>query len=131
MVKKQFTNHLTYKMNTPKVQIIKDLRNFLTESIANKVAYTTHDKAFTKPKKLTFMLTVLFLLNLPRKSLGIEIESFFKLLDMEDLTCTKSAISQARYKVKPLIFIEWNKVLQQSYYKHNKDYIKTFGKYQL
>lgn len=118
-------------MITPKIRIIEDLRKFLIESTANKEKYTTHASAFTKPKKLSFMLTVLFLLNLPRKSLGIEIEGFFKLLDMEKLTCTKSAISQARYKVKPTVFIEWNKVLQQSYYEHKKECLKTFGKYQL
>ena len=90
-------------MNTPKVHIIEDLRRFLIESNANKEKYTTYATAFTKPKKLSFMLTVLFLLNLPRKSLGVEIEDFFKLLGKEELTCTKSAISQSRYKIKPTI----------------------------
>lgn len=130
-MKLQITNHLTKNMFSPKVQILQDLRKFLIESELEKAKYTTHDKAFTKPKKLSFMLVVLFLLNLPRKSLGVEIEGFFKLLGMEDLTCTKSAISQARYKIKPAFFIAWNKVLQQSYYDHKKDSIKTFGKYLL
>ena len=118
-------------MNTPKVHIIEDLRRFLIESNANKEKYTTYATAFTKPKKLSFMLTVLFLLNLPRKSLGVEIEDFFKLLGKEELTCTKSAISQSRYKIKPTIFIAWNKALQHSYYHHNKELVKTFGKYHL
>jgi len=118
-------------MISPKVNIIEDLRKFLNESVANKERYTTHKNAFTKPKKLSFMLTVLFLLNLPRKSLGVEIEDFFQLLDMEEMTCTKSAISQARYKVKPILFIAWNRALQESYYKHKKESIKTFGPYQL
>lgn len=118
-------------MNSPKVRIIEDLRKFLMESNTNKEKYTTYSTAFTKPKKLTFMLTVLFLLNLPRKSLGVEIEAFFKLINKEELTCTKSAISQSRYKVRPTIFVAWNKALQQSYYHHNMEFVRTFGKYHL
>lgn len=118
-------------MNTAKLRIIEDLRKFLIGADANKIRYTTHESAFTKPKKLTFMLTVLFLLNLPRKSLGVEIEKYFRLLDMEELTCTKSAMSQARYKVRPSIFIEWNKALQCSYYKDKEATVKYFGNYQL
>ncbi len=118
-------------MISSKVHILADLRKFLDDSSANKSKYTTHEGAFTKPKKLTFILTVLFLLNLPRKSLGIEIESFFKVIDKELATCTKSAMSQARYKLKKEIFIDWNIALQQSYYKHNEKSIKRWGKYRL
>lgn len=114
-----------------KVQIIKDLQNFLYQADNEKSKYTTYETAFTKPKKLSFILTILFLLNMPRKSLGLEIECFFRELGKADGTCTKSAMSQARYKLKPTIFIEWNKALQQSYYKRNRKSIATWDKYEL
>lgn len=118
-------------MISPKVQIIRDLRAYLEEISLNKKKYTTKENAFTKPKKLTFTLTILFLLNIPKRSLGIEIDSFFEILGKEELTCTKSAISQARYKLNELVFKDMNIKLQQSYYKHNSGRIKRWSKYEL
>lgn len=113
------------------VQILKETRIFLEEANANRAPYIINSGAFSKPKKLTFTLVILFLLNLPKRSLSMELEDFYKQLLPASVPCTKSAISQARYKLKHEFFIDWNKALVASYYTENDERIDSWEDYQL
>ena len=53
---------------------------------------------------------VLFITNLVKKSLAIELDCFFTFID-EKVVPTKGAFSQARYKLKAVFFQDWNQYL--------------------
>lgn len=54
-------------------------------------------KDFTRERKLTFSKLIIFIVNLARKSLQIELYNFADLLG--DLSSTKQAFSKARKKI--------------------------------
>lgn len=81
------------------IEIISDLSEFLKSAKSN-IKYRSRPQDFTRDRKLTFEYIVGFLSNLPRKSLSIELNEFFNRLDLPIDYCGKSALSQARYKLK-------------------------------
>lgn len=104
------------------VGIINDLRMFLEQVMHNTVErkrYTFSGDDFSRKRSLPFHRLVLFILNLPKRSLSIEIGLFFSYLDRE--SCTKSAFCQQRRKLKALFFQSWNSVLIRSFYHHYKE----------
>ena len=113
------------------VQILEETRTFLKEAEQNKIDYVTHKGAFSKPKKLSFLHVILFLLQLPKKSLSVELEDFYDELKSPELICTKSALSQARYKLKEDFFEKWNKELVKSYYTDNDEGVMLWNGFQL
>ncbi len=103
------------------VQIIKEVRSFFEASQLDMAKYVTKEGAFTRAKKLSFSAIVLFLLQLPKRSLSIELEDYFESINSSELICTKSAFSQARYKLREDYFEQWNKALLKSYYSNNDE----------
>jgi hypothetical protein len=76
-------------------------------------------KDFTRKRCLTFVITVMFLLNLLKRSQQDELDEFFKLQNGTDLAVrivTKSAFTQARKKLKSEAFIELNQVQTAYFY---------------
>ena len=72
-------------------------------------------KDFTRSRKLPFERLVLLIVKLCKKTLSIELEKFFE--ELGDLnTCSVSAFTQQRTKLKACFFCGWNKVLVSSYY---------------
>jgi hypothetical protein len=65
---------------------------------------------FTRDRKQTFIDLVLFILNIVKKSLQIEIDGFSKLMSQikgypnHIFTVSKSAFVQNRQKLSPLVF---------------------------
>ena len=108
-------------MNKTNIQIIRKLQQFLFNAANEKEKYCQREADFTRTRKLSFVGVVLFLLNLPKKSLSIELADYFKELDFGALAAaTKSAFSKARYKMKALFFIDWNKLLLKEFYTDNE-----------
>lgn len=70
---------------------------------------------FTRNRKLPFERLVLLIAKLCKKTLSIELEKFFEELGDPD-TCSVSAFTQQRIKLKSSFFYWWNKVLLSSYY---------------
>ena len=103
------------------LQILQEVRTFFETSQLNMDKFVTKKGAFTKAKKLSFSSVVLFLLQLPKRSLSIELEDFFESINSPETICTKSAFSQARYKVREDYFEQWNKSLLTSYYTNNDE----------
>ncbi len=64
--------------------------------------------------RLSFVIVVLFLLNLLKRAAQDELDEFFKMLNGDDIAArivTKSAFFQARKKLKYEAFIELNVLL--------------------
>lgn len=76
---------------------------------------------FTRKRCLTFVVMVLFLLNMVKRALQDELDEFFKVLDGVAVAVrlvTKSAFSQARQKLKYEAFIELNQAQARYFYAH-------------
>lgn len=113
------------------LQILEEVREFLDDSLLNIEKHVTKKRAFTKAKKLSFLRVVLFILQLPKRSLSVELEDFYDMINPTEIACTKSAFSQARYKVKEDFFEQWNKSLVKSYYTNNEERVKLWNGFQL
>ena len=85
------------------------MKSFLTECLSHREKYLARPADFTRNRKLTFERLCLFLLSNSKRSLGIELDEFY--LAQGEWSCTKSAFSQARYRIKHDFFRTWNKHL--------------------
>jgi len=102
-----------------KLQIIERITNFLECGKSNP-KYKRSSKDFTRDRKLNFTRVVLFIMNLPKKSLSVELDDFYRLLGKDKEICTKSAFSQARKKLRHVFFIDWTEALLRFYYESCK-----------
>lgn len=110
------------------VVIIDGLKKFLLEISEEKEkrkAFLFNERDFSRERILTFERTVGFLINMPKRSLSIEVREFLKELSVEE-TSTKSAFSQQRSKLKPSFFQEWNRLLVSLFYQHYGDHVKRW-----
>lgn len=85
------------------LQIIDELKEFLMQASGNKEKYCHSAEAFTRNRILDFSMVVLFITNLIKRSLAIELDGLFAFLHKTAIP-TKGAFSQARYKLKALFF---------------------------
>jgi hypothetical protein len=77
------------------------------------VRHRETEKSFTRNRCLTFIVLITFLLNMLKRSQQDELDEFFKLLNGTDVAVrivTKSALTQARKKLKFEAFVELNRV---------------------
>ncbi len=99
------------------VKIISELKNFVTQ-VSQQEGVLDHfrksGKDFTRNRKLPFERLVLLIAKLCKKTLSIELEGFFQELG-EDQSCSVSAFTQQRSKLKASFFYWWNQVLWKSY----------------
>ena len=104
--------------NLVQIGLIKQLKDRLFSN--DFLARHRQDvKDFTRKRCLTFVITVMFLLNLLKRSLQDELDEFFKVQNGTDLAVrivTKSAFTQARKKLKYEAFIELNQVQTAYFY---------------
>jgi hypothetical protein len=115
------------------LKIIEELKQFI--SLVNEhpevlEQFTTSNRAFTRERKLTFPRLVLLIGKLCKKTLSVELESFFAELEVK-LTCTVSAFTQQRQKLQPLFYKAWNELLLLSYYHHYGKDVKRWKGYRL
>ena len=91
------------------VKIIEELKYFL-ETISNdssiRKLVTQSEKDFTRDRKLTFERVVGIIINMPKRSLSIEIQEFFNSLEKDLEPSTKGAFSLQRTKIKSKFFDE-------------------------
>jgi hypothetical protein len=100
------------------IKIISELKSFVSliardELLLNNFRKSPED--FTRNRKLPFERLVLLIVKLCKKTLSIELEKFFEELG-DRSTCSVSAFTQQRIKLKASFFYWWNKVLLSSYY---------------
>lgn len=82
-----------------------------------KELFVNHPGDFTRDRKLPLEKLVGMLINFPKRSLTVELMSFFEAMGNPGQCCTKSAFSLRRAKLDPSFFKVWNDVLVNSYYR--------------
>ncbi|HTF21677.1 MAG TPA: IS4 family transposase [Chryseolinea sp.] len=120
-------------MHEANVKIIARLKRFvaLTSShrcILQKVSMSEHD--FVRERKLPFSKLVLFIVKLSKKTLSIELEKFFEDIDAS-MSCSVSAFSQQRVKLKADFFKNWHNLLQKCFYLYYGSAIKRWKGYRV
>ena len=114
-------------MDTANLRIISDLKKFLMEIHTHTDLWSRSvisDKAFTRKRNLPFSTLVLMILNLPKRSLSIELHSFFSHINRAG--CGKSAFSMQRSKLKAFFFQLWNEVLIRGFYQYYGSRVKRW-----
>jgi len=116
------------------VKIIEELKYFLrtvcSEPTIRKLV-TLSEKDFTRERKLTIDRIASLIINLPKRSLSIELQEFFGCLDQDIAPSTKGAFSLQRTKLKPLFFELWNRCLVDCFYHYYGDRIKRWRGFRL
>jgi hypothetical protein len=116
------------------VRIIEDLRYFLeivSKDVQLKKALTQKEKDFTRNRKLTLERVVGLILNMPKRSLSIEIQEFFDSLEKGLKSSTKGAFCLQRGKLKALFFQAWNQCLVGSFYHHYGNKVKRWRSFRI
>lgn len=120
-------------MNEANLKIIARLKRFLTVTSFYKELsqkFSVSDQDFIRNRKLPFDKVVLFITKLCKKSLSIELETFFEEIGSE-MQCSVSAFSQQRVKLKPDFFCCWNKLLQKCFYLYYGTAVKRWKGYRI
>lgn len=79
-------------------------------------------ESFSRNRVLNFPVIVLFILNLLKKSIPKEIDSFCDYCHIKEVS--RSAVTQARSKISPFVFVNLNNLLVKECYTDNET--KTF-----
>ncbi len=98
--------------------------NVLKKSLGSqmlKETFRRSKKDFTRERKMPFKKVVLFMMNLSRRSLQIEITSFIRSFADGVHDVTSSAFNQNRKKIDPLLFRELLQVLNREFYTDNEE----------
>jgi len=113
------------------IAIIKELKEFLKEismNITKRKEFIFNEKAFSRDRVLTIERIVGLLINMPKRSLSIEIREFLDSITLGEIS-SKSAFSQQRSKLKPLFFQRWNELLIKLFYHHYGEKVKRWREY--
>jgi hypothetical protein len=114
-------------MDNANKQIITDLKKFFMGISFDRelwLSCVVSDKSFTRKRALPFNIIVLMILSLLKRSLMVEIHTFFA--HIQHKSCSKAAFCMQRAKLKPLFFELWNRVLIKSFYHHYKGSVKQW-----
>ncbi|WP_237721508.1 transposase [Paenisporosarcina sp. TG20] len=107
----------------------------VTEELLNDVIFMCESRTkstyFTRlgNNKLNFTSTILFCMNLVKKSVQLELDDFFSLLKSTELSITKQGFSDARRKISPTAFIKLADAVTDWLY--DDGVMKTFRGYRL
>jgi|SRR5882672_5795634 len=116
------------------VKIIEELQSFLNLVIEDpeiRTLFTTSPTDFSRDRKLPLTKLIGLLINLPKRSLSVELQSFFESVGQPALCCTKGAFSLQRTKLKPLFFKVWNDFLVKSFYNFYHHNVKRWEGFRL
>lgn len=103
-----------------------DSSNAFIGSKTTKELYRTKPIDFTRNRKLPFEALVLCMVKLLRKSLQLELESFFNQLNSGIKKVTASAFIQSRKKIKPELFYALNHLIAAEYYEDNDENVVLY-----
>jgi hypothetical protein len=95
------------------------------------VEFKMKKQDFTRNRKQPFISTLLFMLNLLRKSLAVEIDGFIRSLNdrlsMGMSHFTASAFIQNRKKIRPEVFKHLSSVIIKNFYTSENEDLKLLG----
>lgn len=112
--------------------IIRDLKQFLFSVSTNKrhlQQFSLQSKAFKRRRILTFERMAVFMVQLCKKTLKVELDDFFDSINL--VSCTKAAFCMQRINFDPAFFYCWNRVLCESFYKHCQSEVKRWRGFRL
>jgi Transposase DDE domain len=115
------------------VKLIKELKEFIStistdSELLSYFRFSPSD--FIRNRKLPFESLILLIAKLCKKTLSVEIDNFFTESGQLE-SCSVSAFVQQRIKLKPLLFLFWNKFLCSTWYDLNKDAVKRWKGYRI
>jgi len=116
------------------LKIIEELKYFLetvSQDSSLRKLVTATEKDFTRERKLTMGRLVGLIINMPKRSLSIEIQEFFESLGKDLEHCTKGAFCSQRSKLKALFFEAWNQWLVSSFYHYYGDQVKRWRNFRI
>lgn len=122
-------------MSKNSISIIKQLRTVIfSEEIISE--YKMNEQDFTRKRKQPFGQVLLFMLNLLRKSMVIEIDVFLQHLNskLDYYTVqnfTSSAFVQKRKKIQPEVFNYLSSVIIENYYVESNQNIRIFNGFRI
>lgn len=93
--------------------------------------YRTEERFFTRKRKMPFNLLALMMLGLLRKTLALELNSFYSKIDKKFQEVSQSAFIQNRYKVKPKLFYQISSLIATDYYIDNDANVKLYKNHRL
>lgn len=115
------------------VSIITELKKFVT-LVGSRPDLLEHFKksetSFIRHRKLPFERLVLLIAKLCKKTLSIELETFFEEIKI-DSPCSVSAFTQQRNKLNDSFFYCWNMVLWFNFYLHYGSKVKRWNGYRI
>lgn len=85
-------------------------------------ANRTRPEYFSRNGKMSFKESILFMLNMVKKTMQVELNDFFETVLKKDYTVSKQAYSEARQKIDPKAFIELNDRTIEVLYKEGDEY---------
>ena len=116
------------------VSIIEELKYFLelvSKDPSIRKSVTLSETDFTRERKLTLKRVVGIIINMPKRSLSIEIQEFFESLDKGLESSSKGAFSLQRTKLHPSFFSTWNKLLVECFYHYYGEHVKRWRGFRL
>lgn len=130
MVSRQLPNHCKPNkedtMKKTSYAILDKIRNQIQcENFKKNSKYTS--QYFIRNCLITFPVLILFILNLPRRSLQSELNNFVKVITLPSIS--KQAFSAARKKLLPAAFVNLNRSLVHEFYTDNE--FQKFQAYRL
>jgi hypothetical protein len=113
------------------LQIVQELQTLIWSSYL-KETFRLNPKYFTRDRKQPFPDLIIFMLNLVRKSLQMELHIFKDILDKLGISrfydhITKSAFVQNRKKVSPKVFKHLLHAMNQEFYTDNEEGVKLWN----
>lgn len=100
------------------LKIISALKEFLITVAENneyKSYFRNTETDFTRRRKLSFEKLALLIVRLCKKTLSVEIETFFEEINSGS-SCSVAAFCLQRMKLNPSFFYSWNMVLWMNFY---------------
>lgn len=119
------------KTNAANIQIIEALKYFIEYAQEHKTVFCSSEKVFTRNRQLPFPKLVLMIINLNKRTLSVELENFFKVIEEREKCCGKSAFCKQRQHLKYEFFWAWNQMLVKSFYQFYGDNIKRWKGYRI
>lgn len=100
--------------------LIKHLKTTMSSAEFMK-RHRINEQAFSRERSLTFVVVIVFLLNMIKRALQDELDEFYKTItgaEFAQRKVTKSAFTQARKKLKHSAFIALNREQVDYFYEH-------------
>jgi hypothetical protein len=120
-------------MSGANVIILSELKTFLKEvSINSELTdlFRNSKTDFTRKRKLCFQNLSVLIARLCKKTLSVELDSFFK-ETKSSRTCSVAAFSLQRAKLNPIFFKAWNTFLCKRFYHHYGNQVKRWKGYRV